>query len=104
MNKHSPGPWEVECKIDEDGDHIWWINTPYVEPAAAKCFDPYNAQFISSAPDMYEALKRALMFMENGVDNGYIQMPDIGDPALETPNIIRKALAKAEGGDTWWLM
>lgn len=56
-----------------------------------------NAILISAAPDMYEALERSLMFMMNGVDNGYITMPDIGDSALETPNIIRKALAKARG-------
>lgn len=97
--KFSNGPWQIEHEIDEEGDHIWWVNTPYVEPAAAKCFNPWNAQLVASAPDMYEALKRALLFITNGREMGYIQMPDADsvDAALETPNIIRRALVKAQG-------
>ncbi|AVX04285.1 hypothetical protein MXMO3_01760 [Maritalea myrionectae] len=47
--------------------------------------------------EMLEALKRAEEFIENGIEYGYIAMPDAPDPALETPNIIEKAIAKAEG-------
>jgi hypothetical protein len=54
------------------------------------------AVYEDTVPEMIEALQRALTFMMNGVDNGYIKMPDVGDSALETPNIIRRALAKAQ--------
>lgn len=41
-----------------------------------------------------EALERADQFITNGVDLGFIRMPDADtpDPALETPGIIRAAL------------
>lgn len=41
-----------------------------------------------------EALRRADVFISNGIDLGFIRMPDAGsdDPALETPGIIRAAL------------
>jgi len=56
-----------------------------------------NSNLLAAAPEMYEALQRVLLFITNGRENGYIQMPEVGDSALETPNIIRKALAKAQG-------
>jgi len=77
----SPVPWEVEHQIDEDGDHIWWVN------ATVMCFDPYNAQFISAAPDMYEALKAI-------IDSGDI-------PYCYTDKLVikaKQAITKAEGG------
>jgi len=62
------------------------------------CFERL-AVYEEAVPEMYEALKKALQFINNGRKFGYIQMPDAdcGDTALETPNIIRRALAKAEG-------
>lgn len=44
------------------------------------------------------ALRRADQFITNGIELGFIRMPDAGvpDPAHETPGIIRAALA--EGG------
>jgi cytochrome c len=51
------------------------------------------------APEMYKALKRANQFITNGIEFGYIRMPDpdTEDTALETPGMIQQALAKAEG-------
>ena len=91
------GPWNVIHEEDE-GLHYFFVNTPR-ESTVAKCYNPDTANFIASAPDMYEALRRALTFIENGIEYGYIKMPDVdsGDPALETPSIISKALAKARG-------
>jgi hypothetical protein len=57
------GPWEVEHVVDEEGDHIWWVNTPYLGPAAAKCFNPHYAQLIAATPDMYEALKQCEQYL-----------------------------------------
>jgi hypothetical protein len=58
-----------------------------------------NATLIAAAPDLYEALKRAQAFIANGIELGFIRMPDpeTPDPAHETPRIIDVALAKAEG-------
>lgn len=48
---------------------------------------------------MLKALKRADQFISNGIELGFIRMPDAGvpDPAHETPGIIRAAIAAAEG-------
>ena len=53
----------------------------------------------AAAEEMYEALKRAEQFITNGIELGYIRMPDkdCPDPAHETPDIIKAALAKADG-------
>lgn len=48
------------------------------------------------------ALRRADQFITNGIELGFIRMPDAStpDPAHETPGIIRAALAKGgENGD-----
>ena len=39
-----------------------------------------------------KALERADQFIENGIEMGYIRLPDAPDPALETRGIIRAAL------------
>jgi len=55
-----------------------------------------NAQLISAAPEMFEALRRADMFITNGVELGFITLPDAHeDPATETLNLIKAAIAKA---------
>ena len=99
--KFTPGPWEVQHEEDRDGCHIFWVSTPH-ESTVAKCFNPDNANFITAAPDMYEALRHASQFIENGIALGYITMPDAdsGDSALDTPDIIFKALLKAQGGES----
>jgi len=127
MVNNSPGAgWEIKAAIPElkkyrpnDGGSVIWTVpegtsiTPAGEPKPLIGYEPWvqfppkwwiemaknNANLIAAAPEMYGALKRALLFITNGRENGYIRMPDIdsGDPALETPNIIRMALAKADG-------
>jgi len=84
--------YEHGCWFDEDEGEEYPGNRQAREAKA-------NALLIASAPDMFEALQKTLTFIINGRENGYIQMPDAdsGDSALETPNIIRKALAKAQG-------
>lgn len=48
--------------------------------------------------ELVEALKRADQFITNGIKYGFIEMPGpgSGDLALETPEIVRAALAKAK--------
>lgn len=89
----TPGPWHVEAA----SKYTYWIEQK--DATIAKCHSEPDAHLIAAAPDMYEALMRANVFITNGIELGYIRMPDVdsGDSALETPNIIRKALAKAKG-------
>lgn len=45
-----------------------------------------------SALHILETLKKAEMFIENGVELGFIRLPDQGDPALETLPLIKEAI------------
>jgi hypothetical protein len=47
--------------------------------------------------ELLEALKAADRFISNGIEFGYIRMPDMDTPdaAHRTPHIIRGAIAKA---------
>jgi len=47
--------------------------------------------------EMLVALKRADQFITNGIELGFIKMPDAStpDPAHETPSLISAAIAKA---------
>ena len=58
-----------------------------------------NAHQFAAASKMYEALKAARQFIKNGIEFGYILMPDKNTPdtAHKTLPQIEAALAKAEG-------
>lgn len=51
--------------------------------------------------ELLAALKDAHQFISNGIEFGYIIMPDrdCGDRALQTPEIVRSAIRKAESGE-----
>lgn len=52
----------------------------------------------ASKAELLKACKRAKRFIRNGIELGYIKMPDIEtDPAHETLPIIEVAIAKATG-------
>lgn len=123
----TPGAgWEIKAKIpqlknyksSDGGSLIWKVPCDTTisatdKPQALIGYEPWvqfppkwwigmtkaNANIITAAPEMYEALERANVFITNGIKFGYIRMPDLecGDSAWETPEIIRKALAKARG-------
>jgi len=48
--------------------------------------------------ELLAALKKANEFITNGIDLGYIRMPDVdsNDSALKTPELIMTAIAKCE--------
>ena len=60
----------------------------------------WNTRPIESA--LLEALKQADMFITNGIELGYIRLPDpdTNDSALKTPGIVKKAIAEVLQGDT----
>ena len=59
---------------------------------AVDCHDKYHEELVS-------ALKAASVFIRNGIELGFIRMPDkdTPDPAHLVPGMIEAALAKAEG-------
>lgn len=76
------------------GNHLI-VNTGRPESIAA-----WNRR--ATPPDMreaVEALRRADRFITNGIELGYIRMPDAGtpDPAHETPSIVRAAIRSLTG-------
>ncbi len=106
---HTPGPWKFDrdtfnsrkhddkcgsiIGVDEDG-RSWII--------AEVCGDGPNcesdARLIAAAPEMLGALKRARGFIKNGIELGFIRMPDADtkDPAHETLPAIEQAIQLAE--------
>lgn len=54
---------------------------------------------VAEVAALVEALRAADQFITNGIELGYIRMPDPGTPdsALKTPGIIRAALARYRG-------
>jgi len=55
-----------------------------------------NAQLIIAVKALLKACKKAKQFIENGVEFGYIRLPEKDDPALETLPLIIAAIAEAE--------
>lgn len=66
--------------------------------AAARAINEYDSDK-ETIERLVEALRRADQFITNGVELGFIRMPDAStpDPAHETPWIVRAALSLAEG-------
>jgi hypothetical protein len=110
--RHTPAPWrwftrrdpetgietqetgvKMRTLIGANGQGFAW--TVGLSPEV----DMANADLMSAAPTMLEALERADQFIRNGVELGYIRMPDpdSSDSALQTPGIIRAAIAAATG-------
>ena len=71
----------------------YWVE----EDLCSQCVETDKLQ--DAAPELLKALEKANQFITNGVEFGYIRMPnsDCPDAAHETPDIIRAAIAKAKG-------
>lgn len=102
---HTPGPWRLSLHsgVSANGASIYAgkLRVATLPRAADRPYDTKEADghLIASAPDLLAALKCAHMFIRNGIEFGFIRMPDADcpDPAKETPGIVRAAIAKAEG-------
>lgn len=120
--KHTPGPWEcaqfvapntgeplglegakkyvAEC-IDKGGPQFFGVVCEKPDGPADVCHtgngptSAANARLIAAAPDLLAAAVAAQAFIRNGVEFGYIRMPEAGDSALETPGLLAAAIAKA---------
>ena len=111
---HTPGPWKFEvvedtgrfmgCKrLDGEGESTVidlsdeWTGYPECGQDLQMTISKEDAALIAAAADMLRALEAAREFISNGVEFGYIWMPEDGDPALETSGIIEAAIRKARG-------
>ena len=87
--KHTPGPWRIEdiestqpyTEYDVYADDHRVMHVHDIDDGAEA-----NALLIAAAPDLYEACKRALVYIQS-------------DPAVyPLISAIKNAIAKAEGG------
>jgi len=97
VRKHTPGPWVVGPVDDTVVTHLGADGVRY---EVARVYGDYNdpdfwpvmeayARLVAAAPDVTEALKSCLNYIENTESELGIRLP-CGDAA-------RAALAKAEG-------
>jgi hypothetical protein len=113
---HTPGPWvfnghHIYGPKHEDSKHpngrVFVASVargahradPLLDGGADRFgFDSEaDVRLIAAAPDLLEALELARQFLSNGIELGYIRLPDEGDPARETLKVIEAAIAKAKG-------
>ncbi len=100
MSKHTPGPWRWDDDVWEDFDFTerapWLIAGGIATPilhGEMRCTSEANARLIAASPDLLEALKRALPFLEFVSDE--IEEADLASAERQA----RAAIRKAEGSD-----
>lgn len=84
-------------ELDDNGENKWYAN--FYNGHGHKLEAEKAAQMALAAPDMLEALNSAKQFIENGIELGYIKMPDADcpDSAHSTLPKILAAIKKAGG-------
>jgi hypothetical protein len=114
MLNHTPGPWNVHIHTENDaclnviaGEATYagsttradWIAE--LDNTADKPFEEVqaNALLLAASPDLLEACERAIRFIQNGIEFGYITLPDpdTDDPAHDTLPKLVAAVARAKG-------
>jgi len=91
MVKHTSGPWSVD-QLDDNGQRV--VRGEHIEIATCwhHCVGSIekemeaNAHLIAAAPDLLDALRDALAYMDRGTWPGY-------DPVQTA----KRAISKAEG-------
>ena len=105
MSAHTPGPWSVSngnlIRVNANGFHgacVCGVHKIGKFNGATEDVALANARLIAAAPDLLDALKKARQFIANGIELGFIRMPDASTPdsAHETLTLIRSVIAKAE--------
>ena len=102
MTKYSKAPWQAFIKNNsysihaEDHIVVQCNRDPVVTD---ECWEMHkqNAKLIAAAPELLNACKKALEFIQNGVEFGYIRLPDEGstDSALLVKPMLEKIIMKA---------
>ena len=96
MGKHTPGPWIAVEEKDWDKLKVWSIEHEHIDSDDV-CWicDVYveaNAHLISAAPDLLDALKDVMAWIDNW-DPSFTDDDEWDD----TDNKVDVAIAKAEG-------
>ena len=95
-NKHNSGPWKITY-TDQMGYRVSDSTGWGVAVVLKDVNDKADAQLIAAAPQMLEALEMAKLFIENGIEMGYISEPQPGTPESATLSAIRAAIAAVKG-------
>lgn len=107
--KHTPAPWVATRREPsknqwavhpEVGGGTGWHDMADEENgymSVVGIMREADARLIAAAPDLLAAMRRAEQFISNGIELGFIRMPDASTPdsAHDTLPAIRAALAKA---------
>lgn len=105
-SKFTPGPWTrinlTICTMrnkDNPNFRIARVFESGIETQASESTfqSTANADLISSAPDLYEACKRAFNWLHVIISDFEIKNPENKDALMGLQNFIYKALSKAEG-------
>ena len=97
--KHSPGPWRIDGETIR-ADNGWEVCNPYDTDAPTGLIEcGANARLIASAPDLLDALKNAVSYLEANRPKGKIreifaQLNEYENGVLKPA---RAAIARAEG-------
>lgn len=105
--KHTPGPWVIRKERVATGFGLMVGRAdPGKRYTIAHVFKTINvspetieadARLIATSPTLLAALKKAERFILNGIEFGFIRLPEPGDPALDTLAEIQAAIRQAEG-------
>ena len=99
----TPGRWfAMGCDVKPlaDKPYICWTGTPEREVGEAKA----NANLISAAPEMYEALMGAMVFLEEDLEQRKASGLADDSPYIRVPTILLNLMdatlrkARGEGG------
>jgi len=91
---HTPGPWSVVSHDEGEWGESYMIlqDGNLMLPVAEMITQEADARLIAAAPDMAEALERALTYIERDEEAHGRQFGE--------GNVIRAALARAKGATT----
>ena len=94
MPEFTPGPWKAKSNCPEKKCTWMVFNKEWSNWPIAAGIEENDAHLISAAPDMHEALKMAMPFME------FAKGRAVGPADIDSEELLRQikqALAKAEG-------
>jgi hypothetical protein len=101
MSKHTPGPWVAELCEGLPEDPVRFIlrqDTSGQHDFICKVYDKKDAHLIAAAPELLEAAKAAMDYMNCVTDYKYMSdLPALIQKNLSLKNKLEEAINKAEG-------
>lgn len=94
MAKWTPGPWHIGTSLERHRANIWSQTEAVTSVPYSSDTEQANAQLIAAAPELLEALGKALLRCEDCATCG----PDIDCPqCAEAWDILRRAKGEDNG-------